>query len=45
MYYLFLKPEFTSQYPVPGARKGAAKDDAKPAKSTGLKPAGGDANK
>ena len=43
MYYLFLKPEFVSQYPVPVTRKG----ESKPAQGQqGLKSGkGGDANK
>jgi hypothetical protein len=48
MYYLFLKPEFTSQYPLP-AKKGSKEPAAKATapKQQGLKPTAGanDANK
>ena len=46
MYYLFLKPEFMSQYPLPGKKGGKDAAKAPAPKQQGLKPAGaGDANK
>jgi membrane-bound lytic murein transglycosylase A len=46
MYYLFLKPEFMSQYPMPGKKGGKDAAKAPAPKQQGLKPAGaGDANK
>jgi hypothetical protein len=38
MYYFFLKPELTSQYPLPASSKSGAAPTAKSSKQAGVKP-------
>jgi hypothetical protein len=38
MYYFFLKPELTSQYPLPASSKSGAAPAAKSSKQAGVKP-------